>query len=357
MPDQTTTTTAITEADWRYAIDLTLALCVEAGSYDLIEDARRSMAAQGVLDAVRDHDDTVVLDWLLEAVSYQGIGDAVAQAYLERHGSARAEDLERALAAAPTCPKLASFTTFHTCRFHKGSRTCAEPEHFDTCPLPVMRLRNGRLNQTAYALCLFFRDIAAGDFVGWIDRQLQEAADLDDDRPRPARLRQALLEPLRQVYGVSDKVLSMALSELLLGADDDRPLWREAGGAMIAVDTLVHNWLHRTGILHRLGRDHPYGARCYGARGCANLIEDLSAAIGARWFNPDYPDCFPRFVQRAIWWFCAQSGFDQCNGNRIRDRDRCQQHDCVLFGMCDRVQLGPSVPKIVAEVRSPLLPG
>jgi hypothetical protein len=32
---------------------------------------------------------------------------------------------------------------------------------------------------------------------------------------------------------------------------------------MIAIDTLVHNFLHRTGILHRFGADHAYGSACY----------------------------------------------------------------------------------------------
>jgi hypothetical protein len=81
-------------------------------------------------------------------------------------------------------------------------------------------LRNGRLNQTAYSLYLFVRDIAHGDLVGWIDRRLQ-AADRPSGPDRPARMRAALVDPLREVYGVSDKVLMMALSQLLLGARPD----------------------------------------------------------------------------------------------------------------------------------------
>ena len=41
----------------------------------------------------------------------------------------------------------------------------------------------------------------------------------------------------------------MALSSLLLGAPKKLVLWIEVGGSMIAIDTLVHNFLHRTGIL------------------------------------------------------------------------------------------------------------
>ena len=64
-------------------------------------------------------------------------------------------------------------------------------------------------------------------------------------------MRDALIAPLREIYGVSDKVLTMALSSVLLGAPKKLRLWREVGASMIAIDTLVHNFLHRTGILHR----------------------------------------------------------------------------------------------------------
>jgi hypothetical protein len=76
---------------------------------------------------------------------------------------------------------------------------------------------------------------------------------------RLARMRAAVLDPLKEVYGVSDKILMMALSVLFLGAPSRRRRWLEVGGSMIAVDTLVHNFLHRTGILHRFRADHAYG--------------------------------------------------------------------------------------------------
>ena len=69
-------------------------------------------------------------------------------------------------------------------------------------------MRNGRLNQMAYSLFLFIRDIADGDLVGWIDRQFQNADD-PASHTRLAQLREALFGQLREVYGVSDKVLTM----------------------------------------------------------------------------------------------------------------------------------------------------
>ena len=61
----------------------------------------------------------------------------------------------------------------------------------------------------------------------------------------------------------------MALAGLLLAGDARRALWIEAGTVMIAVDTLVHNFLHRTGILARLDAGHAYGPACYATAGCA----------------------------------------------------------------------------------------
>ena len=75
-------------------------------------------------------------------------------------------------------------------------------------------------------------------------------------------MRAALIEPLREIYGVSDKVLAMALSCILLAAPKKRQRWIEAGSGMIAIDTLVHNFLHRTGILRRFEADHAYGMAC-----------------------------------------------------------------------------------------------
>ena len=102
-------------------------------------------------------------------------------------------------------------------------------------------------------------------------------------------MRDAVIAPLREVHGVSDKVLTMALSSLLLGAPNKLRLWPEVGASMIAIDTLVHNFLHRTGILHRFGAAHAYGPACYRPGGCAEIIEAVADRIDARAFNPGVP--------------------------------------------------------------------
>jgi hypothetical protein len=196
----------------------------------------------------------------------------------------------------------------------------------------VTPLRNGRLNQMAYSLLLFIRDVADGELVGWIERQLQAANDSANPN-RLADLREALVGPLREVYGVSDKVLTMTLSGILLAAPENMPIWIELGASMIAIDTLVHNFLHRTGILHRFDADHAYGMACYRPGGCASIIEVVAGQIDAREFNLAFPRSFPRFVQYAIWRYCSQNGLDVCNGNRIDDAKSCGNVYCQIYNI------------------------
>jgi hypothetical protein len=131
----------------------------------------------------------------------------------------------------------------------------------------------------------------------------------------------------------------MALSCILLGAPKKMSSWIEVGGSMIAIDTLVHNFLHRTGILRRFDAKHAYGLACYRPGGCADIIQVVAEYIDARQFNASYSKIFPRFVQHAIWRYCSQSGRDVCNGNRIDDTRRCENKECRVRLMCDRVAL------------------
>jgi hypothetical protein len=321
-----------------HAVRLIHAVCGLAGSPTLTDEIRAELRPDKVRAAIRNRDTGPVFDWLMAAVSYQGISDQVAYDYMERHGRATWRQIKHGLDRGANCPKLKSYWHFHDCRYDKISRTCAEPDHIGRCPLPKHDLRNGRLNQTAYSFFLFIRDVADGDLVGWIDRQLHAA----NDPPGPdrlARMRGSLIEPLREVYGLSDKVLTMSLSSILLGAPKHMSLWIEVGGSMIAIDTLVHNFLYRTGILQRFNANHAYGLACYRPGGCADIIQIVAEHIDARQFNLRFPKTFPRFVQHAIWRYCSLGGLDVCNGNRIDDSRRCENKDCRVRLMCDRVAL------------------
>ena len=330
-----------------YAADFVRRVCQLAGPASFIADLRAELRRKGVLAAVQAHDNAALFDWLMVALSFQGIADRIAAGYIAEHGNVAWRQIESSLAESPSCPKLTGHWTFYGCSYHKGSGTCAEPEHVEACPLPRHNLRNGHLNQTAYSLFLFIRDVMGGDLVAWIDAQLAHPGH-DSSAPSLAVMRNALIEPLRHVHGVSDKVLAVALSTLLIGAGKLKPRWLEVGTSFVAVDTLVHNFLHRTGILRRFEADHAYGLGCYRARGCAQLIEAIAAEIDATAFNPRFPSFFPRFVQSAIWHYCAENGFDVCNGNRVDDREACNNVYCRLHGRCDRLALQAKPSKTLA---------
>jgi hypothetical protein len=327
---------ALSGAGQAHARSIIHAVCCLAGSASFVDDQRTWFHDEGLLTAINTHDTPKLFDWLMGAFSFQGIADAIASDYLERHGNLTWDAIAVALADSPSCPKLHSYWQFYDCGYRKLAATCNEPEQFSACPLPLHPLRNGRLNQTAYNLFLFIRDLADGDLVAWIDRQLA-AADAPAESDRLTRLVESLVGPLRHVHGVSDKVLMMTLSGLLLA--NDKPTWSEVGASMIAIDTLVHNFLHRTGILDRLDASHAYGLACYRPHGCADIIRSVSVEIDARQFNRSFPQIFPRFVQNAIWRYCAQSYFGICNGNRIDDRQPCQNGHCRLYWLCDRKPL------------------
>ena len=197
-------------------------------------------------------------------------------------------------------------------------------------------------NQAAYSLFLFIRDVCGGDFVGWIDARLA-AADRGHGAARAASMRASVLAPLGHVYGIGDKLWSMILSEILLVGDSNRERWVATGASMMAIDSVVHGFLSRTGALARFGASHPYGLACYGPGGCAKVIEGLAARIDAREFNLAFPAAFPRFVEIAIWHFCAGWGRDICNGNRIDDRYPCTQVFCPAYRFCDRVPFRPNI--------------
>jgi hypothetical protein len=74
----------------------------------------------------------------------------------------------RSYTPATSCGTLRSYWRYGGCGYHKGSYTCSEPDHIDTCSVRRPRLRNGRLSQTAFSLFLFVRDI-----MGWRSHWLE----------------------------------------------------------------------------------------------------------------------------------------------------------------------------------------
>jgi hypothetical protein len=329
------------EARYRHFLTVTRPALLLA-STNFLADSRARLESASVIAAVAEHDTATIFDFIVSLICLQGISDSAAFAFSDRHGNITHAEIEAALADRPSCPLLRSYWLFSRCGYRKSNATCNQPRHLPTCPLPDHPLRKGSLNQAAYSLFFFVRDICGGDLVGWVDARLF-AADRGTGAARAARMRASLLEPLGHVFGIGNKLWSMILSEVLLVGDPDRERWVATGASMMAVDSIVHAFLHRTGALGRFGAHHPYGPACYAPGGCAELIEGLAARVDAREFNAAFPAYFPRFVEVAIWAFCAGWGRNICNGNQIDDRYRCTQTVCPSYRNCDRVPLRPII--------------
>src|SRR6267378_5142132 len=90
---------------------------------------------------------------------------------MDKHGTATWSDITASLRTTPSCGKLDSYWTYEGCRYDKGSLPVRCPTISTAALCPRPRLRNGRLNQTAYNLHLFVRDIA-----GSVHQNRDEAA-------------------------------------------------------------------------------------------------------------------------------------------------------------------------------------
>ena len=104
-----------------HAVRIIHAICGLAGSPTLIDDIRADLAADKVAAAIRRHDSAALFDWLMAALSYQGISDQVAHDYMEKHGRAAWHDIDQKLGRGVSCPKLKSYWHFHGCRYEKIS--------------------------------------------------------------------------------------------------------------------------------------------------------------------------------------------------------------------------------------------
>lgn len=325
-----------------HAVRIVYAICCLAGSQNLLDNGAGDDSDDSLREMIEVENTPALFDWLIRVLSYQGVSDQAAATYMAMHGSPSWEWMTAELEREPSCPKLRNYFTFESCGFSKWNATCSRPDHIANCPLPKDQLRNGRLNQMTYALFFFLRDVADGNLIGWIEQRLKSSQRSGGTQNSLSAGRETLLVPLRHIHGVADKVLSMALASLLLAAPARRRHWREVGGSMIAVDTLVHKLLHRSGILHRFDAEHSYGPQCVGRNGCVEIIERIGAQIDARQFNRRYPRRFARFVQHALWRYAAQDAVAECNSLRVRDGRPCTNEYCRMFGCCDRLPVSKS---------------
>src|ERR687897_498106 len=72
---------------------------------DFLLDTRTALDEAALPAAVTAHDTPVLVDWLLQAFSFQGIADSVPRAYMDGHGQASWSAVQAGLATDPSCPK------------------------------------------------------------------------------------------------------------------------------------------------------------------------------------------------------------------------------------------------------------
>ena len=297
--------------------------------------------AKALRRAIKARDTPALYDWLMTGFSFQGISDRIAWDYIDRHGNANWRAVESALADHQCrCPKLVGFETYRGCGYRKTAATCQSPADIPDCPVPALPLRKGDLNQQAFSLYFFLRDRCQGDLVGFIDDVLVAVDAMGLADPIKAK-RDQLLAEFSGIHAVSFKLIAMMLGSLLIAGGPKRPDWLKVGRSLVTIDSLVHNFLHRTGILQAFDQTHRYGAACHGPRGCAAVIYQLADRIDARAVHPSYPRTFPRLIEVAIWAFCAEGEGDICNGRHIDDRFPCARADCPVGDRCSRVPLRP----------------
>src|SRR5215467_486843 len=85
------------ESAINHAARLIHAVCGLAGSPNLIDEIRADLREEKVRAAIRHRDTSPVFDWLMAAVSYQGISDQVAYSYMKKHGRATRRQIKEGL--------------------------------------------------------------------------------------------------------------------------------------------------------------------------------------------------------------------------------------------------------------------
>jgi hypothetical protein len=265
--------------------------------------------------------------FLMEAFLYTGGSDQSNYShYRKQKVKPSFNRIKKALLAAE-CPKLVSFDSYIDCGYRKTARTCNKPDLLETCPLPKFDMKRGGLNQMVFSLYFFLRDICQNDFYQFVKDHFDQGKQQVKERV------QGFIETFSQVYNVGPKLVDMAFSHLFftqyLGWD-----YRAVGAEMVAIDTLVHNFLQRTGTLDEYKKPHKYGVACHTQKGCLGAIEEIAQEIDCREYNPNYPTYFPRLVQLYIWAYCSVPGENICNGNKCKEGKPNRECDFYRQKLC-----------------------
>lgn len=277
--------------------------------------------------------------------SLQGISDKIVAEFRAKHGAITYLQISRRINTQRKnhpnlCGKLKSFELFKSCGYKKEKFTCKNMRMLMRCPLRFHVLLKGVLNVKAYSFYFYLGDECHGDLITHIDNIILKHFRVGVDEPSATiAAKDDLIGSLTKIFGVGNKLANMTLSSFLM-ADQTRVYHIKVARALVAIDSLVHNFFHRTGALQLYECSHNYGPSCF--KNCVQIVNTLSKHIDVKIFKEDQPRYFPRFVQHSIWYFCAGDGADICNGKNIDDSEPCNMEGiCPVYDLCGRITLKP----------------
>lgn len=280
-----------------------------------------------------------IFNWLMGAFSYQGVSDEIADSFIEEHGNITHRQITiKLIKLGRKCSKLSNFESFTNCGYKKNKESCNNLRMYNSCPLPTHNLRKGALNQLAYSLYFFKRDVCQDDFIGFIDKCFKKYETEKEGPNKSKQMQKDITERFCLIYGVNNKLSNMALADMLIGWDKKKSDWMRVGCSMIAIDSLVHNFMHRTGILKYYKAEHRYG-ECYDENSCFDIIYNLSNKINCNKIFSSYPEFFPRHIQFSIWRFCSKGNSNICNGNNINKIQYFCKNNCAFDNICSKIPL------------------
>ena len=92
-----------------HATRLVFQVCHIAGTAAFVDEAGLGPDGKDLRKAIRNRNTAALFDYLVAALSYQGISDEVAKNFMDRHGLASWHVIESDLRRRPSCPKLRSY--------------------------------------------------------------------------------------------------------------------------------------------------------------------------------------------------------------------------------------------------------
>ena len=112
--------------DRAYAINIIETVTWLAGRPDYFDELGEADEELDLFGSIGRARSSKVFEWLMTALSYQGISDAVARSYMAAHEQPAWVNIARGVNNG-ACPLLQSYWHFHGCGYRKAAQTCAKP--------------------------------------------------------------------------------------------------------------------------------------------------------------------------------------------------------------------------------------